>query len=280
MPSTPVTPGSIHEGSAPVSSHELPAWVERAARAGYTAKGVVYAAVGFLAFRQALGMGGDASGTREALREMASAPFGTAIVGLTALGLAGYVLWRLVQVVLDPERQAGEGDETRLARRAFFLMSAVIYGFLAYYAAMLVLGPASSSDERVMLAGLTSTTWGPWLVGAVGVGLIGRGLYQFFKAYTERFRKKINDFELGQPIRKWVIRASRVGLTARGVIFVVIGGSMVYAAWTRDPDQARGLGESLQAFTGDFWLLGALGAGLVGYAVYQWLKARYRLIGV
>jgi len=33
-------------------------WVERLARLGYIAKGVIYAMIGFLAFREAVGAGG------------------------------------------------------------------------------------------------------------------------------------------------------------------------------------------------------------------------------
>ncbi len=78
-------------------------WVEKAARAGYTAKAAVYAVIGVLAFQQAIGSGGGTTGSSGALQQVASGPFGTILISLLALGLAGYVIWRLVQAFLDPE---------------------------------------------------------------------------------------------------------------------------------------------------------------------------------
>ena len=37
-------------------------WIDRVARAGYAAKGVVYATIGVLAMREALGLGGTTTG--------------------------------------------------------------------------------------------------------------------------------------------------------------------------------------------------------------------------
>jgi hypothetical protein len=36
----------------------------------------------------------------------------------------------------------------------------------------------------------------------------------------------------------------------------------------------------LALLEGKPWLLGAMGLGLVFYGLYQWVKARYRIVGV
>ena len=43
------------------------------------------------------------------------------------------------------------------------------------------------------------------------------------------FKDKIASFDLGPAKRSWVITASRIGLTARGVIFGIIGGFLIRA---------------------------------------------------
>lgn len=259
-------------------------WAEPAARAGYAAKGAVYALIGVLAIREALGAGGGASGGREAVRRIGEGPFGQVLLVLLCLGLGGYVLWRLVQAVLDPDASSSDSRLRRVGMRAFYVLSALLYGTLAFYALQLLLGSGGGGGEgeatRSWTARLMSRAWGQWLVGAVGVGIVGRGALQFVKAYTASFRKRIRSFDLGPVRGRWAVAASRIGLSARGVIFVLIGGYLVYAALRQDPSRARGL-EGVLASLGDRpWLLGGVGAGLVCYAIYQWVKAKYRLIGV
>ena len=66
-----------------------PDWIDSAARFGYATKGLVYGVVGGLAIRQVVGSG-DVGGASEALHEIASGPFGTVLLAVTAMGLAGY----------------------------------------------------------------------------------------------------------------------------------------------------------------------------------------------
>src|SRR3712207_6830810 len=65
-------------------------WVDRVARAGYTAKGVVYATIGVLAMREALGLGGTTTGVGGAMRTMGPQPLGGVLLIVLAAGLAGY----------------------------------------------------------------------------------------------------------------------------------------------------------------------------------------------
>lgn len=274
------------------SASDAPEWIEPVARAGYAGKGVIYAVIGGLAVQQAMGGGGQTSDSRGALREIAAAPFGQIALGLVAVGLVGYVIWRFVQAIWDPEGKVSDDDKRRWAMRLFYLGSAVIYALLAYYAFSLLLGSGGGGSAAAGAGGsgggssngwvtqLMSMAWGAILVGAVGAGIVIRGIFQFVKAYNENFRERISARELGHTTQEWVIRASRLGLTARGVVFAIIGSSVLYAAVTRDPIEARGLEGALDVLTTSPWLLGAVGVGLIGYAIYQWLKARYRLIGV
>ena len=278
-----------HPGSRsnPSAQDGMGKGVEVAARVGYAAKGVVYAVIGGLAVQQAIGRGGEITSTREALEEIASAPFGTILLGLVTAGLVGYVVWRLVEAVVDPEGDDGDDDGKRWLRRGFAVISAVAYGFLAYYGVTILMGSGGgggsgggSGGSGSMVGGLMTSTWGRWLVGAIGAGVVIRGGIQLVKAYTESFREKIRSFDFGPGTRTWVLRASRLGITARGIAFGLVGGSIINAAVTRNPNEAQGTEGVLQSLVGNPWLLGAMGLGLVFYGVYQWVKARYRIVGV
>jgi hypothetical protein len=80
-------------------------WVEKLARFGYAAKGVVYAVIGILALQLALGQGGEATGPEGALSTIGQQPFGRALLAIMAAGLLAYALWRLVQAAVDPEHK-------------------------------------------------------------------------------------------------------------------------------------------------------------------------------
>lgn len=264
------------------NAHERAGWIEPAARVGYAAKGLVYAIVGGLAIRQAFGSG-DVGGASEAFRQLAGSPVGKLLLAAIAAGLAGYVLWRLVQAILDPEADGSDdADVLRWGKRGFYLLSAGVYALLAYQAAMLVIGDGGGSggSSQAWTARLMSVRWGIWLVALVGVGIVGRALLQFAKAWTRSFTEKIQAFELSPTQRRWVIGASRLGLVARGVIFTLIGSSLVQAALSDDPDEARGTEGALQMLIASPWLIGGIGVGLLAYAVYQWVKSRYRLVGL
>ena len=51
-------------------------WVEKLARLGYAAKGIVYAIVGMLAVQAAFGTGGKTTDSKGALRAIADQPSG------------------------------------------------------------------------------------------------------------------------------------------------------------------------------------------------------------
>lgn len=78
-----------------------------------------------------------------------------------------------------------------------------------------------------------------------------------------------------------MIRMSQFALTARAVVFGIIGGTVIHAAMTHDPEEAEGgLEGALEVLVTHPWLRGPVGLGLVAYAVYRGVKARYRIIGV
>ena len=121
-------------------------WVERLGRLGLVAKGALYAVVGILAFKVALG-GREESPDREgALQTIAEQPFGKGLLVLLAVGLAGYALWQLARGLLDRE---GEGEDPKgLAKRASALARGVWYGALAVLTAERIVSTAAAAAAR------------------------------------------------------------------------------------------------------------------------------------
>lgn len=264
---------------------ELP--YEKFARAGYAAKGVVYVLIGVLAAMVAFGGGGSGqtTGSSGALR-VVEGTAGDFLLGLLALGLVGYVLWRMVQAFVDPE-DVGD-DDWGWAKRVLYFISGVAYGFLAYSAIQMVLGSGGGSGSasgsgggstQSMVATILEQPLGQWLVGLVALGVLGRGLAQMWKAYKADFFEKIRYSK--EVSADTVRKIGQFGLTARGIVFVIISYFLFQAALQSNPQEAKGLEGVLNTLAGSSggpWLLGAMALGLVSYGFFQFIKARYRVI--
>jgi hypothetical protein len=258
-------------------------WVETMARCGYATKGVVYVIVGVLAVMTAIGAGGATKDSSGALATIAQQPFGRILVGLTALGLFGYVIWRFVQAVLDPERKGT--DVKAIFARIGFAISGIVYASLAFLAGRMALsgggGGGGDSSKQALTAKLMSQPFGIWLVGIVGAVVIGVGLYHFYRAYKAKFMADYQSGAMSATERQWAKRIGRFGLSARGVTFAIIGFFFISAALRADPSQAKGLSGALDTLARQPygpWLLGLVALGLVAYGVYCFSQARYRRI--
>jgi hypothetical protein len=122
---------------------------------------------------------------------------------------------------------------------------------------------------------------GIWLVRAVGVAVAGFGLSQLYSAWTVKLDEELDLHHMPGRMRQWAVRFGRCGMAARGVVFGVIGVSLLIAASQADPSEARGLGEALRALRGQTygaWLLGGVAFGLIAYGLYQCVAACYRPI--
>ncbi len=256
-------------------------WLERVARLGYASKGLVYMLVGALAVKAAFGARRQAAGIRGALHTIVRQPFGSILLGVVALGLGLYVVWRLLQAGVDPERKGTK--LTGLAHRAAYIASGVLFANLAWDAVELTVGwgrgdvDVAEDWTRLVLA----QPLGRWLVALAGLITIGFGLYELYEAYTARFHRKFRLDEMRPVEVTWVTRVGRFGLAARGIVFGIVGSFLIVAALRTDAEQARGLGEALAGLAGGSfgpWLLAVVALGFVAYGLYTLAEARYRWI--
>ena len=260
--------------------------METLARFGYAAKGFVYAAIGILALLAAFSIGGKTTGTSGALQTIAEQPFGRVLLILVAIGLVGYVIWRWVQAFSDPENRGTDAKGIFIRLGCF--ISGVAYAAVAINAALLAFGSNSggsggSSSKQDWTATVMQQPFGRWLVGLAGAIIIGIGFYRIYKAYKTKFRKKLDLRELSREQEKWLVNISRFGIAARGVVFIMIGFFVIQAAKNYNPQEVKGLDGALLTLAQQSYgkvLLGLMALGLIAYAIYLWLQARYRDIEI
>lgn len=248
--------------------------MERLARIGYASKAIVYCLIGILALVAAFGRS-EASDSRGAFLTILRQPFGTFLLALVAIGLLGYALWRVVEAINNPERK-GIPYRVWLAGRGLF------HGYLAWEAIRLAFGDsAGGNDARHWTRRLMDQPFGVWLVALTGMGIAAYGIGQIVRATRANVDRRLRLGELSVEQRRWVIHVSRYGLSARGVVFVIIGWFLILAARQEDPSEARDLGGALRTIEQSSygrWLLAVVAAGLLAYGLYEATKARYRLI--
>src|SRR3712207_3991747 len=181
------------------------------------AKGAVYVVIGFLALREALGIGGETTGPSSAFRSIGYQPFGSIVVALLATGLAGYAVWKLVQGVMDPDEKGSDAHGT--LRRVGYVGSGVIHGGLAFLAAQSILGAEDSSEDAMTASAMAyQPPLGRLLVGLVGLIVIGVGLYQLYAAYEAKFLPELKLDRMGEAGTRWITYRSeerRVGKECR-----------------------------------------------------------------
>lgn len=257
-------------------------WIERLARYGYAAKGVVYVLIGSLAALGAFRVGDDGpTDSRGALTQIVRQPYGRVMLLVIAVGLASYALWRVTQALRDTEHKGTSWKG--LAIRTGYACIGVVYAGLSFSAARLILGGEAGAGSDEMTRGWTAFALmfplGQLLVGLAGLSVIGFGLWQCYKAFTAKFRHKWKRHEMNEHGRTLAKRAGQVGLVARAIVFFIIGLFLIQAAWLARAEKAQGLSGALRTLEQQPYgpyVLGAVALGLVAYGLYMFVEARYR----
>jgi hypothetical protein len=255
-------------------------WVARAGRAGLAARGVLYIAVGILAVQ--IAFGGNQQASREgALHAVARQPFGQVLLVLLAGGMAGFAVWQVVLAVFDP---GGKGDDAEgVVKRLADLGRAAMYAAGVATALPLAVGrntgSGSDAKEQDWTARALHLPFGRWLVGAVGLAIIGAGVWNGWKGVSGRWRKKLDTSEMSKAEKKWSEPIAVGGLIGRMLVFGLVGGFLVRAAVRYDPHKGVGLDAALKELRGKAygpWALLAFALALMLFGGFSLLQARWR----
>lgn len=250
------------------------------ARWGLVSKGSLYVLVGVIAADVSIGGGERLRDRGGALATLTDTWYGKLLVGLLAVGLAGYAAWRFAEGVLGRPLEGGK-KEGWLKRIGYFARAAWYLGLFAIALSALYGAneAGGSSEEDRFTARLLEFPLGRWIVAAVGLGILGAGAFNLWRGFTARFRKNLKLRKMSELEERSFTVIGIVGHLARGVVFTLIGFFLVRAAWRYEPDDAVGLdgalAEIIRQDYGDT-LLAIVSFGLIAFGVYCYAEARYR----
>jgi hypothetical protein len=268
--------GEARHGEAVLGKREF-GWL---ARSGLLARGVVYGVIGLLALNVATGTGGKNTNQQGALQTIDEQSFGQVLLIILAIGLAGYATWRLVRAAIGHGRQERDSPFDRVAAAA----SGVAYAVLCVVAVKILTGGSrggASNTPSKATAGVLGWTAGTEIVAIAGIVLICVGLYQGYKGLARKFLDEADTPQMNKTVEHAYIALGVFGHVARAVVFALVGYALLDAAINYEPRKAIGLDGALNELarsSGGPVLLGVVAAGLIGFAAYCFLDARYHKI--
>jgi hypothetical protein len=262
-----------------VARSELVEWIMRL---GYFVRGLVYGLVGLLAIQVALGgHGGKITDQQGVIAYISQLPYGRFLLIVILVGLGGYAIWGVIRAWLDPLNKGS--DAKGIIARIGYLISAASYTALMVPTLRAIqrkpgaaqAGGTTASAQRT-LGSLLSKPYGPFLVGAIGLGILVAGIIQIATGLRANFDMRFDTYKMTAYEHKWATRLGRIGYVARGIVFAIIGIFVVQAARMGDAARARGFDGALAALSRQpyGWLLLAIvAAGLIAFGIYSILGA-------
>ncbi|HWA65772.1 MAG TPA: DUF1206 domain-containing protein [Mycobacteriales bacterium] len=247
------------------------------ARFGLVARGCFYLLLAGLVVNLAVtGRRGPQADANGALTTIASNPIGEVAIVAVAVGFLGFGVVRLWSAWTDRRGSRWRRITTGL-QGAFYLA-------LAWIPLGYVLGNRStgSNQSQHRTAGdLLSLPAGREIVVGLGVVVIAACANQIRTAVSEEYADGLAVDRAPRWVCRLVAGAAVVGIPARALVFVPVGVFLIVAAVQSDPAHAEGLDQVLARLTGRWWgdvLLAVVAAGLLVFATYSFLEARYRKV--
>ena len=272
--SSPLSTGSAQARSATRRAADSET-LDKVARAGFVAKGLVYTLIGLLAFQIALG-GSEQADQKGALQAIAEKPGGSIVLWLMVAGFLGYASWRFSEAAWG--RRDETDDMKRTVKRIGSAASGLVYLTLALLAFKTVTS-SSSSDSGDVTAKVLEWPGGQALVVCAGLVVIAIAIGLTVRGIKTDFEKHLNTGSMSGPTFTAVRRLGQVGYVARGLVFGLVGVLVIKAAVDHEPGKAGGFDvalESLAAAPYGRFLLMAAAVGLICFGAYCVAEARYR----
>ncbi|MGH8410459.1 MAG: DUF1206 domain-containing protein [Pseudomonas sp.] len=253
------------------------------ARGGYAARGVLYLIIGFFTLLAALDSTKPKDSHRS-LEALLSQRFGYVLVALVVAGLFAFAGWRMLQAIRDVDHH---GKKIKgLVIRAGLLAAGIVNGALAVFALSLLIGGIKRSGNsdgaqtKDLLAHLLSWDHSNLLVYLIALVPFGVGIAHIIKGWKASFEKY---FEADEDVMQYVRPVSRLGLIARGIVFIEIALLLIFSGSNYKALNPPGMKDALvalQNLPAGSMVLMVMAFGLIAFSVYSFAQAAWRKISM
>jgi hypothetical protein len=256
--------------------------LEYLTRGGFVCYGVIHLLFAWVALQVAFGESSEESDQSGALQHLASQPFGKTLVIVIVIGMVAMAIWQAFAAAVGESDQ--EPGKQAVMERVYSGIRAILYLSFAWTGVKVVTGAGNASQSKSQKSGASSLmdhAGGRWLVGLIGLIVIGVGIGLIVYGFKKSFLKKMKTEQMKPSVRKTTTRVGMAGYIAKGVAYGIAGVLVVVAAVTYDPDKARGLDAALKTLASHQygpWLLGLIALGIAGFGVFCFSQAKYRKV--
>lgn len=240
-------------------------------RLGYLARAILYTMLGLVALTSA---GAISEGTDGIFKAIEDFPAGTVILWVMVIGLFGYSLFRFASPAFDIENQGS--DTVGWATRIGHAGSGIGHLALAWSAFQFAnsSGGGSGDGAQQAASGVLGMDFGGAVLGILGLIFFGVALYQFKKGISGDFMNRI-----AGNAPDFTRLLGGIGYSARGVVYGVIGWSLVQAGFlSQGAQEVRSLGDALADLAGSGAIFTLTAIGLLIFGIFSLILARYRII--
>jgi len=254
------------------SNHKI---LDVLARAGFAVMALLHVIVGAIAVAVAFGQPGEADATG-AIEQLAANPWGPAVMWACVLACGGLSLWQASEATL---RMRGKPRKERVSKLISSGFLAVAYGSVGFTFANFAVGLRGDSGDstRDFSASLMANPLGLWVLVALGLTIIGIGIYFIHKGARRGFKEELYHFD-GTRRGRIIDSLGVIGHIAKGAALNLTGLLFVIAAAKHNPEESTGLDGSLKALRDHAfgpYLLVAIGAGFIAYGIFALIRSRF-----
>jgi uncharacterized membrane protein YidH (DUF202 family) len=240
---------------------------------GLVARGGLYIALAVLALDLALGNRGQDADPRGAMHDLAHNPLGVVVLVILVIGFAAFALLHFYRAIKDPDNKT--------SHRVMDVFWAVVNGLLCALAASFLFSsskPSGNSDQtdKTFSAKVMDWSGGRFLVGIVGLAILGYGLYLVWRALTDDRQDERAVLDAAPNETPTVRTLARIGNVGRGAVLALIGVFVLVAAITHDPNKTEGIDGALKDLLDHGWGVVAvflIALGFAAFGVYSIARA-------
>ena len=209
-----------------------------------------------------------------AMNQLAQETWGQAVLWAAAAGLLLLAAWQALEATMG----YGWRESGRLRKRLESVLRTGAYLALGWLAASTAAGGGGGSSEEGLTSQLMAETAGRFLVGLLGLVIVGVGVAEIVKGVTERFTEDLAGGGTAGQSGSALVRLGQVGYVAKGAALVAVGGLFGWAAVTYDAEKAGGLDAALRTLVSQPfgpYLVTAFAVGFAAFGAYCFGWARH-----